>query len=33
MPLFMDIHKNKEGLTRKDLETAHKKDLEVQGNA
>ena len=31
MPLFMDIHKNKEGLTRKDLETAHKKDLEVQG--
>jgi len=31
MPLFMDIHKNMPGLTKKNLEEAHKKDLEVQG--
>jgi hypothetical protein len=31
MALFMDIHKKIEGLTRKGLEEAHKKDLEVQG--
>ena len=30
MPLFMDIHKNMEGLTSEGLEEAHKKDLEVQ---
>ncbi len=31
MPLFMDAHKNMEGLTREALEEAHQKDLEVQG--
>ncbi len=31
MPLYMDIHKNMEGLTPEGLAEAHKKDLEVQG--
>ena len=30
MPLFMDIHKNVEGVTAEALAEAHKKDLEVQ---
>ena len=32
MALYMDIHKNVEGLTKRALEEAHQKDLEVQGN-
>lgn len=31
MPLFMDIHRNMEGLTGQELAAAHQKDLEVQG--
>ena len=31
MPLYMDIHKNVEGLTAEAVTEAHKKDLEVQG--
>ncbi|MCB0224825.1 MAG: DUF4242 domain-containing protein, partial [Anaerolineae bacterium] len=31
MPLFMDIHKNVEGLTAEAAAEAHVKDLEVQG--
>lgn len=30
MPLFMDIHKGMEGITKDGLEEAHKLDLEVQ---
>lgn len=30
MPLFMDVHKNMEGLTDEKLAEAHKKDLQVQ---
>lgn len=30
MALFMDIHKNVDGLTPKDVAEAHKKDLDVQ---
>ncbi len=30
MPLFMDIHKNVEGLTTEAVVGAHQKDLEVQ---
>ena len=30
MPLFMDHHKNVEGLTAKAVADAHKKDLEIQ---
>lgn len=30
MPLYMDVHRNLEGLTDEALEEAHKKDLEVQ---
>ena len=30
MPLFMDIHKNVDGLTAQAVIEAHKKDLEVQ---
>ena len=31
MPLYMDVHKNVEGLTTEGVEAAHQKDLEVQG--
>ena len=31
MPLYMDIHRNVEGITKEALDAAHKKDLEVQG--
>ena len=31
MPLYMDIHKNVEGLTAEAAAEAHLKDLEVQG--
>lgn len=31
MPLYMDIHKNVDGLTAEGLAEAHQKDLEVQG--
>ncbi len=31
MPLYMDIHRNVQGITKAKLEDAHKKDLEVQG--
>jgi Protein of unknown function (DUF4242) len=30
MPLYMDIHRNVEGLTPEAVADAHKKDLEVQ---
>ncbi|MGE5682089.1 MAG: DUF4242 domain-containing protein [Bacillota bacterium] len=30
MPLFMDIHKNVDGLTAHAVGEAHKKDLEIQ---
>jgi Protein of unknown function (DUF4242) len=30
MPLYMDMHKNAQGLTREGVEEAHKKDLAVQ---
>ena len=30
MPLYMDIHRNVEGITKESLKEAHKKDLEVQ---
>ncbi len=30
MPLYMDVHKNVQGLTREGVEEAHKKDLAVQ---
>lgn len=30
MPLYMDIHRNVEGVTREGLDEAHRKDLEVQ---
>lgn len=31
MPLFMDVHKNVDGLTADAVIGAHKKDLETQG--
>jgi len=31
MPLFMDVHKNMEGLNADAVAEAHQKDLEVQG--
>ena len=31
MPLFMDVHKNIEGLTAEALAGAHEKDLAMQG--
>jgi hypothetical protein len=31
MPLYMDIHKNMQGLTADAVAQAHQKDLEVQG--
>ncbi|MFQ5814744.1 MAG: DUF4242 domain-containing protein [Anaerolineae bacterium] len=31
MPLYMDVHKNVEGLTAEGVAGAHKADLEVQG--
>ena len=31
MPLYMDVHKNVEGLTAEAVAEAHRKDLEVQG--
>ncbi len=31
MPLYMDVHKNVQGLTPEGVEEAHKKDLETQG--
>ena len=31
MPLFMDVHKNVEGLTAEGAAEGHAKDLEVQG--
>lgn len=31
MPLYMDIHKDVEGLTAEAVFEAHKRDLEVQG--
>lgn len=30
MPLYMDIHRNVEGITQESLDEAHRKDLEVQ---
>ncbi len=30
MPLYMDIHRNREGITAEALAEAHQKDLEVQ---
>ena len=30
MPLYMDIHRNVEGITKEKLNEAHRKDLEVQ---
>ena len=32
MPLYMDVHKNVDGLTAKAVADAHEKDLETQGN-
>lgn len=31
MPLYIDIHKNMEGLTAAGVADAHRRDLEVQG--
>ena len=31
MPLYMDVHKNVEGLTAEAVASAHARDLEVQG--
>ncbi len=31
MPLYMDIHRNVEGLTAEGVAEAHQKDLETQG--
>jgi hypothetical protein len=31
MPMFMDTHRNVEGLTAKAVADAHKRDVEVQG--
>lgn len=31
MPLYMDIHRNVDGLTPEAVREAHRKDLEVQG--
>jgi hypothetical protein len=31
MPLYMDIHRNVQGLTAEALASAHEKDLQVQG--
>ena len=31
MPLYMDVHKNVEGLTSEAVASAHARDLEVQG--
>lgn len=31
MPLYMDVHKNVEGLTQEAVAGAHARDLEVQG--
>jgi len=30
MPLYMDVHKNAEGITKEALEEAHQKDIAVQ---
>ncbi|MBW8057040.1 MAG: DUF4242 domain-containing protein [Deltaproteobacteria bacterium] len=30
MPLYMDVHRNRKGLTREALAEAHQKDLQVQ---
>ncbi len=30
MPLFLDIHRNVEGMSAADLEEAHRKDLAIQ---
>lgn len=32
MPLYMDIHRNVDGLTAEAVIEAHRRDLEVQGN-
>lgn len=32
MPLYMDVHKNVDGLTAKAVADAQEKDLETQGN-
>ncbi len=32
MPLYMDVHRNLEGLTAEGLAADHEKDLEVQAN-
>lgn len=32
MPLYMDIHRNVEGLTAEAVAEAHQKDLEIQGD-
>jgi len=32
MPLYMDVHKNVDGLTAQAVVDAHQKDLETQGN-
>lgn len=31
MPLYMDIHKNVDGLTAEAVADAHRRDLEIQG--
>lgn len=31
MPLYMDIHENMDGITKEQLDEAHKKDIAVQG--
>jgi hypothetical protein len=31
MPLYLDIHRNIDGLTREAVHDAHRKDLEIQG--
>lgn len=31
MPLYIDIHRNIEGLTAEAVAEAHRKDLEIQG--
>lgn len=31
MPLYMDVHRNVEGLTAEAVAGAHQKDLEIQG--
>ena len=32
MPLFMDVHRNIDGLTAEAVAGAHQKDLEIQGS-